>query len=292
MNTIDIRRNAIVLILSCAGWGCGPRPGSVSPPDAPPPEQADRLDDFYHRTERYFTLADFHKPDPWLEPDRPTLVAPLIVVERPAPEPDAATRPAGEAPRLTLNYAEAETHFGPVLRRQVTFQWLLPTGNNQTPSESLSGGVVNSATVRFTLTEVGAPMIVEHMPRDSSDSTGPLVIFVSRSLETAALKQFGEPLPHRRFACEPPIDSVPELVVAGVFEDPPDMSGPYLYFTDDWQFLTNVICRCSPSQVGDFVGNEYYKLVPLANGDPAGGSLSFPDPSPLTELLRLPDALP
>ncbi len=280
--------------MGCAAIACAPRsrPAPKPPEETTPSRPADRFDYFYQRTDARFNLADFYKPDPEHELDLPAAVAPLIVIERAQPDSDAVDRPEGESPRLVLLYAESEAHFGPVLRRQIIFQWQPPDGRPQAKVGSSADSAAGRIAVRFTLTELGAPMIVEFLPGDPSGSADPAILFVSRSLEDAARRQYGGPLPHRRYACEPAIDSVPEVVIAGVLEDPPVVSGPYLYFADEGQTLTTVICRCSPSQVGDFVGNEYYTLEPLANGDSAGGSLSFPDPSPLTEFLRLPDALP
>lgn len=295
MNTIDIRRKTIVWLLCGAGLGCGPRlnpPPRAAPEGTTPSPRIDRSELLYEGANRRFALADFYKPDPAQESHPLFALAPLIVVERTAPDTGPGRLSSEDTSPPPLFFAEAEVHFGPVLRRQVIFQCQWPTGHGQTRSDSSSGAVVNPTTVRFTLSEIGSPMIVELLPRGSSDSTIPLVIFVSRALEVASRKQFGMPLPHRRHACEPPINSVPELDVAGMFEDPPVVSGPYLYFADMGQSLTTVLCRCSPSQVGDFDTNQYYRLAPLTKDAFLGSGLSFPDPSPLTELLRLPDALP
>lgn len=274
MNTIDIRRKSLVLILSCVGWGCGPRPEPASSEHATPSKPADRFDRLYDLAARRFEFADFYKPDPKHEAEPVFAMAPLVVLER-ASLDAVPSRPSADATSApVLHYALAEVHLGPVLRRQILFQWQ------------------NRIAMRLTISERGFPMIAEIFPSRTGDAPAPRVVFVSRAVEDAAQRQYGPPLPDRRSACEPSIDLVPTVVVAGVFDDPPVPSGPYLYLTDGGNELTTVLCRCSPSQVGDFVGNEYYKLVPLANGDPTGRTASFPDPSPLTELLRLPDALP
>lgn len=293
MNTIDIRRKTIVLLMA-GGLGCAPRPGAAPTPSqtAPTPHAAGRFDQLYDRTTRRFVHADFYKPDPSHEADPLFPLAPLIVIERTNSNPGAADWSGGNLPPLVLHTAEAEIHFGPVLRRQILFQRQPFLAQHRTNASTTTEMLIRPPVVRFTLTELGAPMIAEILPASSGESAGPLVVFVSRTLEDAARRQYGSPLPHRRYACEPPIESVPEIVVAGVFEDPPVVSGPYLYFAEDQQTLTKVICRCSPSQVGDFTANQYYQLSPLTNAAHLDGVFSFTDPSPLTEILRLPDALP
>lgn len=276
------------------GWfGCAPRPGAAPPSHAAATSHAaGRFDRLYDRTTRRFEHADFYKPDPSHEADPVFPLAPLIVIERTDPNPGAARRPGENLPPLVLHTAEAEIHFGPVLRRQILFQRQPFLAQHRTDAFTTTDALVNPPAVRFTLTELGAPMIAEILPGPSSESTEPRVVFVSRALEDAARRQFGSPLPHRRYACEPPMESIPAIVVAGVFEDPPVVSGPYLYFADEGQTLTTVVCRCSPSQVGDFVTNQYYQLSPLTNAAHLDSESSFADPSPLTEILRLPDALP
>lgn len=294
MNTLDIRLKSIVLFMAWVWLGCAPRPGAAPTPSraADTPHAVGRFDHLYDRTTRRFEHADFYKPDPSHEADPLFPLAPLIVIERTDFNPGAADRPGVNLPSLVLHTAEAEVHFGPVLRRQILFHQLPFLAQHRTDASTTSDLLVSPPAVRFTLTELGAPMIAEILPGPSGESSGPLVVFVSRTLEDAARRQYGSPLPDRRYACEPPMESMPAIVVAGVFEDPPVVSGPYLYFADKGQTLTTVLCRCSPSQVGDFVTNQYYQLLPLTSDAHLDSEFSFADPSPLSEFLRMPDALP
>ncbi len=89
------------------------------------------------------------------------------------------------------------------------------------------------------------------------------VFFVSSSLELTAKESFKHVLPGRRFAIERPTDQAPAAIVAGTFEDGPIPMGPYVYLSAPDRRITTVICRCSPSQVGEFVQSVYYELIPL-----------------------------
>jgi hypothetical protein len=104
------------------------------------------------------------------------------------------------------------------------------------------------------------------------------VVYVAESLEAAATREFGGPLPGRRFAVEPPAPTQPAEVVARVLADGPMPMGPILYVRRGAQEIASVICRCMPTQADELLGQAEFELVRLAAdspGDPIFGELSL-----------------
>ena len=75
--------------------------------------------------------------------------------------------------------------------------------------------------IRITLNSAGQPAIWEVL----ADGSGAELIFVSQSLEAAALAEFGKPLPGRRYAIERSVEEAPSVVVARVIDDGPMAHG-------------------------------------------------------------------
>jgi hypothetical protein len=94
------------------------------------------------------------------------------------------------------------------------------------------------------------------------------IFFVSKSLEEAAKKQFGGPLPGRRLSIERDNQDTPKTFVAGVLDDGPVPMGPYAYVdSSPDRNVTTVHCRCSPSQFDDAVETIEYRLLRAENLD-------------------------
>jgi hypothetical protein len=124
--------------------------------------------------------------------------------------------------------------------------------------------------VRITLGQDGLPLVWEALSTD----TRTRVLFIAESLEQAARREFGEPLPGRRFSIERAADEAPDVVVARIIDDGPVPMGPYVYLNaPPSRAVTTVLCRCSPSQVEAFIETRYYDLLPLETIDPTSRGL-------------------
>ena len=117
----------------------------------------------------------------------------------------------------------------------------------------------------------------------SSDSIE-RIMFVSKPVEQAAIKQLGGPLPGRQFAVEPPLAAHPEVVVPRVVGDGPQPMGPFVYLDSAARSVSTLICRCEPSQVDEFPESSHYHLQSIGGLDELSGN--GPPPSNL----RLPEA--
>jgi hypothetical protein len=111
----------------------------------------------------------------------------------------------------------------------------------------------------MTLDDEGFPVLVEVL----NDSSGLRVVYVGRRLEEEAARDHGKPLPGRRFAIERSLEEQPRLVVAAVFEDGPEPSGPMVYLRAGSHDVDAVSCRCMPSRVEAIRDNLDYDLLPL-----------------------------
>lgn len=113
--------------------------------------------------------------------------------------------------------------------------------------------------VCITLGQDGFPATWEVL----GNASQPRVLFVSASLEQAALRAFGSPLEHRRFAVERSVAETSDVVVARILNDGPVAMGPFVYL--DWATasVVGIVCRCMPSQVANLPLSSSYDLQPL-----------------------------
>lgn len=159
----------------------------------------------------------------------------------------------------------------------MTYVWFSPDAD-KTPSRTLQG-------VRLTLNARGEPVIWEVL----RDNSGAHLVFAAQSLETAARKAFGPPLPGRRFAVENDIAESPRVVVARVIDDGPVPMGPVVHLRAGTENVATLICRCMTVQTRQVVTNELYELRPLSalRGKMALPQCAWPSP-PTGQCLRLP----
>jgi len=113
--------------------------------------------------------------------------------------------------------------------------------------------------IRITLSPAGLPAIWEVL-RDRTEAE---LIFVSRSLESAAQKEFGKALPGRRFAVERNLEQAPGVIVARIIEDGPVAMGPMVYLSAGSRSVSTVICRCMPAQAKRLRESRTYELAPI-----------------------------
>jgi hypothetical protein len=102
-----------------------------------------------------------------------------------------------------------------------------------------------------------------------SSEAGLRVLYVSKPIEDAARRQYGDPLPDRRFVVEPHVAEHPDVVVARIVGDGPQPMGPFVYLDYPARRVSTLICRCEPSQVDLFPQSRMYRLVALEQVDSA-----------------------
>jgi len=140
-----------------------------------------------------------------------------------------------------------------------TYVWFLRNGARRSEPNP-----VRVEGVRMTLSTAGQPIIWEILNGTEAWE----LLFVSREVEAAALKEFGLPLPCRKFSTEHSLREAPKTVVARVIEDGPVLMGPIVYLNKAGDVST-LICRCMPAQAKEVTFTETYELLPLSALDPA-----------------------
>ncbi len=112
--------------------------------------------------------------------------------------------------------------------------------------------------VRVTLNTNGVPVVFEVL----GERDGRALIYVSQFIETAAMAEFGLPLPGRRFVVERGLSEAPDIVVPRVIDDPPAVMGPIVYLRAGTHEVATLICRCMDSEAKSLVSQGFYELVP------------------------------
>jgi len=157
--------------------------------------------------------------------------------------------------------------------RQVVFVWAYPPARATT--------AIHWRGVRATIGPDGFPLAWEILSSDTDERH----IFVASSLQRAAVEAFGEPVRDRCFAIERHVGETPLTVVLRIIEDGPIPMGPYVYLAEPAHDVITLLCRCSPAQIGRFVAEGYYDLVPLESLDKRAIEW-IPDPIDLSLHLR------
>jgi len=294
----------LVATLVAVHLGCT-QPVHQSTVAAPIRESAERVRE---RVEASFERAIFYKPREDSMAGLEMTFAPLIVQEVAGgvgptdPTPFGTIVREGGGPHLdpsrpTLYAGTFTTRINGVDHDQVVFFWRYPPrpdSFSRSYAQTLKGICADGSVsregrgVRITLGSNGFPLVWEAL----STATDTRELYVSESLERAAVREFGGPLPGRRYAVERPIspttheswgdhsmDEARNVVVARLLDDGPVPMGPYVYLNAPPQrAITTVLCRCMPSQVSEFVETSYYDLVTLEAIKPWGDTRSCIDP--------------
>ena len=175
--------------------------------------------------------------------------------------------------------SESSVRIGRREYRQVVHVWAYPGMKATDP--------IRWRGVRATVGRDGFPMAWESLSSDTDEHH----LFVASSHQRAAVEAFGEPVQDRRFAIERHAGETPLTVVLRIIEDGPIPMGPYVYLADRTHDVTTLLCRCSPAQIGRFVAEGYYDLVPLESLDKRAIEW-IPDPIDLSLHLRWVDTAP
>ena len=135
--------------------------------------------------------------------------------------------------------------------------------------------------LRITIGSDGFPIVWEVLDSRQQSS----ILYVSRSAENLAAAQFGAPLTDRHLSIEQSFDQARDVIVVRALEDGPIPMGPYIY-ADAASQITSILCRCSPTQVDEFLLEKQYQVEPMT--DELKALLPQTD---LTKMLRWPQGL-
>jgi hypothetical protein len=249
---------AALALFGLIGLTCS-APGSAEETTSTP-----AADQWVKRSTRSFKRALFYKPRENGANGPEWTYAPLIVQEvddgweADLTEPFGAITQKGtiDQERPTVYVATSTARLGGREHDQVTYAWRYP---ERTPRESCLKDA-GMRGVRLTLSADGMPLVWEALSTEEPRR----VLFVSNSLEEAAKREFGDPLPRRTFSVEREVAEARDVVVVRVIDDGPVPMGPYVYLSAlPRRDITTVLCRCSPSQVDEFVATRSYELLPL-----------------------------
>ena len=235
--------------------------------------------EIYQRATNEFAEADFFKPAEPKTNDLTSSLTPLILQEvngakEPPPQLDwfgtlslsngvlvlDRSHPAiyWQADSIQLK-GRAHTRF--------SYLWCYSTGasgskrglGNEYPSPGQAETSLALQGIRITLNSAGQPVIWEVL----ADSSGTQVIYVSQNLEAAAVAEFGQPLPGRRYAIERSPEDAPKVIVARIIDDGPVAMGPIVYLSVGARAVTTLICRCMPAQAKRLLVTSAYDLLPF-----------------------------
>lgn len=220
------------------------------------------------RALRFFSRADYFKPNPAGVDEHIKLMAPLIVQEAPAGDlrsggfggvvgmlsaPPAKVPDTGQPlvdPAVpVVYYATATVRVAGTVHDQISYVWFY----------SADGDALRVQGVRMTLADDGRALVWQVL----ADREPVEIVYVSAQLERAALAAFGPAVRERVYAVERPISEVPAVVVARILEDGPEPMGPWVYLQAPDHAVSTLLCRCMPSQVGEFANDAYYDLLPI-----------------------------
>lgn len=205
--------------------------------------EADRPRSVYNGANVSFAQALFLKPQESTNNARAVRLAPLLVQEVTGTNRQSSAVPLP----AQVFYHRGSVVLNDVAREQLTYWWFYP-----------SATATNLVGVRLTLSTNDVPVIYEVV----ESGRGLRQIFVAQSLETAARREFGSPLPGRRHAIERSLSDAPAVVVSRIIDDSPDVMGPFVYLEAESHVVATLICRCTDAQFQHLAGQGLYELVP------------------------------
>jgi hypothetical protein len=222
--------------------------------------------DIYQRATNEFAEACFFKPAEAKTNDLAFMLAPLILQEV-----SRATELLSQADRfgalsltngfLVLDRSRPAIYWQADTVRlkgkehvRFAYVWCYSSGAS---GQGESGLALQG--IRIMLNSAGRPVIWEVL----ADSSGAELIFVSQSLEAAALAEFGKALPARRYAIERSVAEAPRVIVARALDDGPVAMGPFVYLSAGTRTVSTLICRCMPAQAKKLLATSAYDLLPF-----------------------------
>jgi hypothetical protein len=291
----------MILLPLVVAVGCTERPAeTVQQRHVDLTEVRSRHEFVRRRTNSRFEQAAFWSPDPESDAGVPLWMAPLIVQELPVDATGSRQPPvffgamAGKRSASASVDTDCQTVYLMVskvslkgsLFERWTYLWFYPAAS--------PGRQLRCRGVRMTIGSRGHAIIWEILSNEIDLSE----IYVSKPLEKASREQYGPPLPGRRFSVEPALEEYPNVVVPRIVADGPQPMGPFLYLDAAQLDVATLICRCEPSQVGEFPMSSHYRLEriqdlsALPGGGAAPDDLTLPPQDENVErYLRLPSDL-
>ncbi len=259
-------------VLGFCGWACANLHAAQASAPLPSAE-------IYQRATNEFAAASFFKPAEEKTNDLAFTLAPLILQE----VSSATGRLSGidhfgtlglsnglptlDPSRPAIYWQADSVQLNGKAHARFTYVWCYAAPRrgskrgagtaNLSPAPPESGLAVQG--IRMTLSTNGQPVIWEAL----ADSSGAELIFVSHSLEAAALAEHGKALPGRRHGIERSPAEAPKVIVARVIEDGPVAMGPIVYLTAGTRNISTLICRCMPAQAKKLLATSTYELLPL-----------------------------
>jgi len=226
----------------------------------------------------HFDLARIYLPHGSDRKNPGHLLAPIIIHESPVNGKTGAPPLLdfeGNKPRVRLLRSEVELNG--VTHPQLTYSW--EYGKTTTGSPALRP----ERFLRMTLDSRGYPAVYEIYTEEGRLGN----LHVSLALEQAAAREYGPPLPGRKYSVETARRDSGEAGLSGVVEEPPEALGPLVYLDSPGREIVALTCRCSPSKTARAEGSHHYELVELepGRGEPGNG---LPPPARALQGLRLP----
>ena len=174
--------------------------GACVEPQVPALDDAGRRA-LYERKDRMFATGRLWKPATGTAEDVAVPLAPLLIEETGGDDPPSAPP--------TVHRGESMVTIRDRDYSRESYTWRDPV-----TASGLQG-------IRLTLGSDGFPVIYEIL----TDSSGARVIFVTTTVESEAVAEFGGPAPGRRFAVERPVSEAPNVVVVSEVEAGSDLAG-------------------------------------------------------------------
>jgi hypothetical protein len=216
----------------------------------------------YDRTSTRFQDAILYKPSDQTGTAEERQFAVLIAQEAPGAREIPASLRIGalqqgengqwtvDTSRPTVYTAESFVMLGDVYCTQRVHIWAYPSADGK--GTIWRGVRTTSGATRY-------PLVWEFLSAEGR----PTVMFVSRTFEKAAEKEYGKPLPGRRASAERSLEQQPNLAVARVLPDGAEPMGPVVYVDAAAHTQTTVLCRCMQAQASNYIESPYYEILPL-----------------------------
>lgn len=216
----------------------------------------------YDRTTTRFRNAVFYKPSERTATPEERKYAVVIAQETPDPRDipehlrigaisrDEEGRWTVDTSRPTVYTTESFVMLGNTYCTQRVHIWAYPSANGR-------GAIWRG--VRTTYGPTHYPLVWEFLTAEGQ----PIVLFVSKTFEKAAEREYGKPLAGRQAAAERGLDEHPNLAVARVLPDGAEPMGPAVYVDAAAYVPTTVLCRCMQPQAANYVERPEYEILPL-----------------------------
>lgn len=231
-------------------------PGTTGDEGAQPGNVDSQLQTLRARTEIPFETIDFVKPrsdEDLIDPYQAPILYSSITESDDAFEFGALVEGDEglqvDASRPTVYFYRESIQVGAERYEQDHFVWFRGQG---APWNLMAQGV------RVTNDSEGFPVFLEVL-NDESELD---LVYVSKRIELLAAEEFGEAIAGRRFHVEPKRSEGPRVAVVGILDHGPEPLGPIVYSDSRTGDVSQVHCRCNPSNITNIRETIEYDLLP------------------------------